>query len=259
MQIRELTETQTQALAGALKDELTNTDITDAARLADATECDTRSRSGKEARLIEFLHQANHSKDLQSVLSALITQADIRQNPDLVEELNDILAGSSVIIENTTDGYALTTKTTGYAKRIEEEHHTFLENKAPTRVIARLDRANVLLAEGDYDNALQDCRRALENLTVSGQYGWALEELHDSGLIQKDTSEGDQKSKDREIAKDAFNYLSNIGSHAGANSPPANERQAELGFIYTVEVIVFLLRAIEDGRRNGIELDRWVV
>lgn len=78
-------------------------------------------------------------------------------------------------------------------------------------------------------------------------------------LIQKDTSTGDREPKDREIAKDAYNYLSNIGSHAGANSPPANERQAELGFACTLEVVVFLLRAIEEGKHNGAELERWTV
>lgn len=259
MKIRELTEPQIQALARVLKNELTTTDITDAARLANATQWDKRSSSGKEARLIAFLHHANNSKDLQDVLSALIRRADIRQDHNLVEEINDILTGSSVVIENTTEGYVLVPKTTRYAEKTEEKHQTFIENKAPMRVVARLDRAHVLLAEGDYDNALQDCRRALENLTVSGNYGWALEELYDEGLIQKDTSTGDRKPKDREIAKDAYNYLSNIGSHAGANSPPANERQTELGFAYTHEVIVFLLRAIEEGKRNGVELERWAV
>lgn len=259
MKIGELTEHQIQDLAGVLEDELTVADITDAAHLANATQWDKRTGSDKEARLIAFLRHANHSKDLQDVLQALIRRTDIDQNGDLAEEINEILAGTSVIIENTTDGYNLVSKTTDYAEETKEEHQTFIENNAPPRVIARIDRANVLLTEGDYDNALQDCRRALEELTVSGNFGWALEELHDKGLIQKDTKKGNREPKDREITKDAYAYLSNVGSHAGANSPPANERQAELGFVYTQEVIVFLLRAIEEGHRTGIELERWNV
>lgn len=259
MKIGELTEHQIQDLAGVLKDELTVTDITDAAHLANATQWDKRTSSGKEARLIAFLRHANHSEDLQDVLQALIRRTDIGQNGDLAEEINEILAGTSVIIENTTEGYNLVSKSTDYAEETKEEHQTFIENNAPPRVIARIDRSNVLLTEGDYDNALQDCRRALEELTVSGNFGWALEELHDKGLIQKDTKRGNREPKDREITKDAYAYLSNVGSHAGANSPPANERQAELGFVYTQEVIVFLLRAIDEGHRSGIELERWNV
>jgi len=259
MKIGELTEHQIQDLAEVFENELTATDITDAAHLANATQWDKRSRSGKEARLIAFLRHANHSEDLQDVLQALIRRTKIGQNDELVKEINDILAGTSVIVEDTTQGYNLVSKTTRYAEEAKEEHQTLIENNAPPRVIARLDRANVLLAEGDYDNALQDCRRALEDLTVSGNFGWALEELHDKGLIQKDTQKGNRKPKDREITKDAYEYLSNVGSHAGANSPPANERQAKLGFVYTQEVIVFLLRTIEEGRHSGIELKRWNV
>jgi len=259
MEIGELTESQIQGLAEVFEDELKGTDITDAAHLANATQWDKRSSSGKEPRLIAFLRHANHSEDLQDVLRALIRRLDIGQDHELATEINEILAGSSVVLEETTDGYGLVSKTAEYAEQTKEEHTTFIESKAPPRVVARLDRAHDLLSEGDYDNALQDCRRALENLTVSGNYGWALEELYDEGLIQKDTSKGDRKPKDREIAKDAYNYLSNVGSHAGANSLPANERQAELGFIYVQEVLVFLLRAIEEGERNGVKLERWVV
>lgn len=258
MEIGELTEYQIQELAGVLEKELGRTDITDAAHLADATQWDKRSTATEEPRLIEFLRHANHSDDLQDVLSALIYRADIGQDHSLANELNEILTGTSVVIENTSQGYELVSKTTEYAKEMKNQHRTYIENNAPMRVVARLDRAHVLLTEGDHDNALQDCRRALENMTKTGEFGWALEQLYDQELIQKDTTKGDREPKDREIAKDAYNYLSNVGSHAGANSPPANSQQAELGFMYTQEVIVFLLRAIEQGEQNdNLELDRW--
>ena len=259
MDLGELEESQIQNLAEILSEELTNADVEDAVHLADAAKWDKRNRAGKEPRLIGLLRNANYSDDLQDVLRSLIIRADINDNHALAHDLNDILTGTSLILAHTNEGYQLVSKTNEHAEETKEEHQTFLETKAPGDVVSRLNQARVLLANGDYDNALQECRRALENMTEDGNYGWALEELHDNGLIEKDTDPGDQKPVDREIAKDAYNYLSNTGSHAGANSPKANKRQGELGYIFTVEVIVFLLRAIEEGKQNGVTFNRWAV
>lgn len=118
---------------------------------------------------------------------------------------------------------------------------------APVETVARLDRASHLLAESDYDNAIHDCRRALENLTVDGNYGGALADLDSNGYISGDSWD---HPLDWQALKLPYNYCSNVGSHGGSEAPEATRKRAELAYKYTQEVIVFILRISDEARTN---------
>jgi len=213
---------------------------------------DEKAGWSKEDRLVAYLANVNRAGMTDEVLAMLIDKLDMNYGSSLADDIDEILAGSPYTLQHNGTRYELATRTQREIAQIEEQHQSLLWETAPVETVARLDRASHLLAEGDYDNAIHDCRRALENLTKDGNYGGALADLDSSGIISGDSWD---HPLDWQALKLPFNYCSNVGSHGGSEAPEATQTRAELAFRYTQEAIVFILQLADEA---GSDLpDSW--
>ncbi|MFU1780219.1 hypothetical protein ACM16X_02430 [Haloarcula japonica] len=239
----DLNDEQVDRLAIEIASPITGAQIRRAAERTNTTDLDDRAGWSKEDRLTSYLANVNRSDDIGEVLSILIEKLDLGGNDSLADEIDDILTGSPYTLQYNGKRYELATRTPEDVSNLKDEHSSLIEAAAPLSTQARLERASHLLAEGDYDNAIHDCRRALENMTVDTNYGSALADLDQSGIIEGNDWD---EPIDWQALKFPYNYCSNVGSHGGSDAPEATSKRAELAYIYTQEAIVFLLRVAEE-------------
>ncbi|WP_049900971.1 hypothetical protein [Natrinema altunense] len=242
MDIGDLHGEQVDQLAREIASPITGAQICRAAERTNTKDLDDKAGWSKEDRLASYLANVNRSGEVGEVLSILIEKLDLGRNDSLAGEIDDILIGSPYTLQHNGERYELATRTPEDVSELKDEHSSLIEEAAPLLTQARLKRASHLLAEGDYDNAIHDCRRALENLTVDTNYGSALADLDQAGIIEGNDWD---EPIDWQALKFPYNYCSNVGSHGGSEAPEATAKRAELAYIYTQEAIVFLLRVAE--------------
>ena len=238
---------RTDRLARAMADPINNAQIDRVAKRTNTETHDERAGWGKEDRLVAYLDNVNRAGETDAVLPTLVDKLDINYGSRLADEIDEILAGSAYTLQFNGTRCEFDTRTHEGVAEVEEEHQSIILDMAPIETIARLDRASHLLAEGDFDNGIHDCRRALENLTVDGNYGGALADLDSHGHISGDSWD---HPLDWQALKLPYNYCSNVGSHEGSEAPEATRKRAELAYKYTQEAIVFILSVSDEAGTN---------
>lgn len=239
----DLHDEQIDQFARAVASPITGAQISRTVERTNTTKHDDKAGWSKEDRLTSYLANVNRSDDIGEALSVLIEKLDLAENSSLADEVGDILVGSPYTLQFNEDRYELATRTNEDVSDLKDKHRSLIEESAPLSTQARLARASHLLAEGDYDNAIHDCRRALENMTIDTNYGSALADLDQNNIIEGNNWD---EPIDWQALKFPYNYCSNVGSHGGSDAPEATPKRAELAYIYTQETIVFLLRVAEE-------------
>jgi hypothetical protein len=239
----DLTDEHVDQLARVMAEPINGAQIERVAERTNTKSHDQKASWGKEDRLVAYLANVNRAGKIDEVLAMLIDKLDMSYGNSLADDIDEILVGTPYTLQFNGTRYELAMRTQRGVAQIEEQHHSLIKDAAPLETVARLDRANHLLAEGDYNNAIHDCRRALENLTVDGNYGSALADLDTSGLISGDSW---NHPLDWQALKLPYNYCSNVGSHGGSKAPEATRNRAELAFRYTQEATVFILQVTDE-------------
>lgn len=179
---------------------------------------------------------------------------------DTLEKLEDGLRGSDIELDHDDDGnYELIQTVSGPAQQEKEQHRSYIEQHAPIRTVAFLERARKELAQGRNAEALWYGRNALEKMTYEGwHYKDGLDELAKKriGLIDREQNHNDGNTYDFEMLVNPYNYCSTIGAHPD-NVGSATGLQAKTGLVQVEQAIYFVLEKGEEADEKSINLDRW--
>jgi len=135
-----------------------------------------------------------------------------------------------------------------------EQLETWLENNLPQEVFKKMVEAKTELHGANRDDALADCRKALEKFTVSGNVTNALAELESNGLIVK----GSHANKnDFELLQAVYHYASTLGSHTASRRPKPTFEQAQFGYMLTEVALRFIVKILRVAKASGIVLSHW--
>jgi len=127
----------------------------------------------------------------------------------------------------------------------------WLKKNAPTEVYQKIQEAFNELGKNHTDDALGDCRQALEKLTINANFSTALNELCDKGIIKKGTRD---KKNDYEMLQTVYHYISTLGSHTANKIPKPSIEQARFGYMLTQSALWYLIQEL----RGKNSLNEWV-
>jgi len=178
---------------------------------------------------------------------------------DVLEKLGDGLRGSDLKLEQDNWDYELVHTVSGPAQKEKEQQQSYIEQNAPIRTVAFLERARKELAQGRNAEALWYGRNALEKMTYEGwHYKDGLDELAEKsiGLIDREQHHSDENTYDFKILKNPYDYCSTIGAHPD-NVGSATDLQATTGLMQVEQAINFVLKKGEEADTKGVNLDRW--
>ena len=82
----------------------------------------------------------------------------------------------------------------GISEPEQQEMRSWFEENAPEEVLDRLNDAINEIANGNFEDALQDCRMALESLTRTGTFTRSLAELVSQNIIQEGNAQRRRES-----------------------------------------------------------------
>lgn len=246
----DLKEPQIQDVAGVLSNKYTKTQLTNILKRFDAEDLESGG-SSKKRRIINWLRNENESGEARPILAYMVENATFRR--DELEDLERAFAGSRFALTEGESGIELWLKISATAERQVETHRSFVEDNAPDETLEKLEDAREELTVGDFEDAMEDLRKALEKM-VDDNYHNGLNELVSKGLIHNGT--GNQRN-DKEMLYMPYGYCSSVGSHTSAGAPTASQLQAETGLILVEEAIYFVLRTIEEADQKGINLNEW--
>lgn len=247
---KDLKEPQIQDTADVLSEKYTHNDLNDILLRFDATHLD--EGSSKSERITNWLRNGNESGEARSILAYMIENCYL--HPDEREELEQALAGSRFALTEGEDGVKLWLRISAAAERQAETHRSFVKEHATDEVLDAIEDARTEMTAGNYDDAMEDLRKALENM-VDDNYHEALDELVSESLI----SDGSGNHRDdKEMLYMPYDYCSTVGSHTSAGIPPASQLQAETALILVEEAIHFILQKLEEANEQRISLNGWV-
>lgn len=179
---------------------------------------------------------------------------------DALEKLEDGLRGSDLVLDQDDDGYyELFQRVSGPAQQEKEQHRSYIEQHAPIRTVAFLERARKELGQGRNAEALWYGRNALEKMTYEDwHYKEGLEQLAKKsvGLIDREQHHNDGNTYDFEMLENPYDYCSTVGAHPD-DVGSATGLQAKTGLVHVEQAIYFLLKKGKEADENGINLDRW--
>lgn len=136
-----------------------------------------------------------------------------------------------------------------------EHLESWLENNLPPEVFKKMVEAKTELQGANRDDALADCREALEKFTVSSNFSSALHELVDNGLIVKGTN---TQKNDFRTLQAIYHYASTLGSHTASRRPKPTFEQAEFGYMLTEVAYRFIVKILRKAKGFGVALPNWV-
>lgn len=246
----DLKEPQIQDLAEVLQGQYTHNQLDDILRRFDAMHLD--EGSSKRDRIANWLRNGNESGEARQILAYMIEDSTFRVNER--ENLEKSLAGSRFTLTEGENGKELWLRISAAAERQAQTHRSFIEENAPEEVLDAIEEARTEMTAGDFDDAMEDLRDALEKM-VSDEYHDGLDELVAEGLI----SDGSGNHRDdKEMLYMPYGYCSTVGSHTSAGTPSASQLQAETALILVEEAIHFILQKQEEAAHQGITLNEWV-
>lgn len=178
---------------------------------------------------------------------------------DVLEPLEDALQGSDLELTEGDDGYELIKAVSGPAQQAKAQQRSYIEEYAPLRAVAFLERARKEQAQGCNANALWHGRNALEKMTTGNwHYKEGLAELakQNIGLIDREQHHNDGRTYDYELLAAPYNYCSTIGAHP-QNVGSASALQATAGLVQVEQAIHFVLKMGEEAKDKGVTLNRW--
>lgn len=189
----------------------------------------------------------------RGVLAYLVREGEF--DADETAALREALSGTRFSVRDSEDeGLVLYQLIEGVADRSMPDKRDTLEALAPELVLTQIESAETKLAEGEYDLATAEMRRAFDVLVVGGGYSEALEELVENDLI---TVGDEHENSDATILYVTYGYCSFLGSDPEYKEFETSRLQAEVGLAMGQEVLYFLLTILDRAEQEGIELRRW--
>lgn len=235
----------------ALYDIIRRFEAEDIAREAANSDDLPRANSNRQ-RLQNWLRVANGTPEGRKIIAYMIENAQLRI--DQIEALEDAFAGSRFVLQEGEYGMELMLRITATAEAEVKDQRAYLDETAPEAVLGHIEEAESKLTKGDYEEAMAEAREALSAM-AEGNYAQALDELHTEGVIKKWDGNGNRQRFDWEMLYMPYGYCSTLGSHR--DDP--NALQAETGVILVEEAVHFLLRSLEQARKDNTHLQEWAV
>lgn len=206
------------------------------------------------ARSHTLLNFLNGSPQLLEVLNYLVSEVSDRYTLDEKDEIRRILGNYGFEVDFDRD-MPIYPSYMGISEPEQQEMKSWFEENAPEEVLTRLNDAIEEISSGNFEDALQDCRMALEALTTTGTFSSSLSELVSEGVIQEGSS---RRRRDNEILKAIYGYDSTLGSHTSQGRTPPDLEQARLGYHMTEAAIYYLLKKIKSARDAGTTINDWI-
>ena len=212
-----------------------------------------RSYSGENDQVAEYIYLETYNGPLLSnILLHIVQDEDI----DLSEHIDWLKALYSA------NGLELEVLSTFPLKDIDaiktpdsnEQIETWLEKNVPSEVFKKMVDAKRELLTAHTDDALADCREALEKFTVSSNFTPALNELVANNLIAQGSN---AQKKDFRMLQTIYHYTSTLGSHTSSRRPKPTHEQAHFGYMLTEVAIRFIVKILRDAQASGISLSHW--
>lgn len=256
----DLSEVHIQDVPPIVAPEFTHGQLNDILRRFDAEHLEEEEggpqASNHAARVKHWLRHSNGTERGRKILCYLIQEAGL--DPDQVEELREVLAGSRFKLGEDDEGnLQVYLRVTATVESQVESQRAYIEEHAPGAVLGSLEDAEEELLDGEWDDALHNGRRALESFVPQGStYNNALQELVSKDLIE-DEERADGPVAGKEMLYTPYGYCSTVGSHTNSEDDGATQLEAETGVVLVGEAIYFLLRKGEEAAQRGIELENW--
>lgn len=179
---------------------------------------------------------------------------------DVLEKLRDGLRGSNLELDQDDDGYyELVHPVSEPAQQEKKQHRSYIEQHAPLRTVAFLERARKELAQSRNAEALWYGRNALEKMTYEDcHYKDGLAELAKKSvaLIDREQHHNDGNTYDYEMLANPYNYCSTIGAHPD-NVGSATNLQAKTGLVQVEQAVYFVLKKGEEADEKEVNLGQW--
>lgn len=167
-------------------------------------------------RSVTLLRYLNGDPKLLQLLNYLVGRVSDRYTLDQRDEFRRILGAYGFEVDFNKDIPIYPTYM-GISEPEQQEMKSWLEENTPEEVLTRLNDAIREIGSGNFEDALQDCRMALEALTTTGTFSNSLSELVSKGVVQDGSS---QRRRDNEILKAIYGYNSTLGSHTSLGRDP---------------------------------------
>jgi len=135
--------------------------------------------------------------------------------------------------------------------KVKKAQESYLASHAPKESLEYLQNALKHYGKAEYEDALTNSRKALENLTLDGKFSEGIDELVSKKVILV----GDSSRKtDAELMRAVYGYCSTMGAHGGGKTSPS---RARLGVLSAEASVNFLVRRLEWAKKNGITPTKW--
>ena len=225
--------------------------------LEQAVETEIELDGNPADKVYEILKHIGVEKRREIIQYLINKEAPLRK--DVLEKLGDALRGSELELEQDDGDYELVHSVSEPAQKEKEQQQSYIEQNAPIRTVAFLERARKELAQGRNAEALWYGRNALEKMTYEGwHYKDGLDELavKSVGLIDREQHHSDGNTYDFEMLENPYDYCSTVGAHPD-NVGSATDLHATTGLVQVEQAVNFILKKGEEADMKGINLDRW--
>lgn len=194
----------------------------------------------------------NGTDKLHRLISYFLSECT-PNDKEIIERFSTILSPYGYTVGENRGQVVLMITTSEQVLSERKRQLEWIKENAPPEVLDRLTEAKRDMSEGDWDDALEKCRKVLEGLTPTGNLGESLDELERKGVIQKGTV---RRKKDYILLKDIYGFCSTYGAHQ-TFSRDADEERARIGLLITEAVLYYLSKRIKDARNSGVNLSKW--
>lgn len=202
--------------------------------------------------ILQSLRNLSETDSFGAVVAYLLDEGE--WTAEQRSALQDAVSGSPLVVREADDGSLdLYKRVRGVADRSVGNKREYLESAVSDTTRIQIETAERNLANGEYDLAAAEMRRALDELVVAG-YDEGLEELAEEGLIRI----GDEhEHSDATLLYVAYGYLSFLGADPEVKGFETSKLQAEMALVLAQEVLYFILETISEAEDRGIELRYW--
>lgn len=227
-------------------------------QLEEEAETEIELDGNTSEKVYEILKYVEATKTQEIIQFLLKEKSPLRK--DTLEILEDGLRGSDLETKyNNNEYYELVQTVSEPARQKKEQYRSYIEQHAPIRAAAFIERARKELAQARNAEALWYGRNALEKMTYEDwHYKDGLDELASKNiaLIDREQHHDDGNTYDFEMLTNPYNYCSTIGAHPD-NVGSATSLQAKTGLVQVEQAIYFILKKGKEADRKSINLDRW--
>ncbi len=242
-------EVHVQDLADVLGTEYSRSEVEEAMRRFDVP---SKTVEASKQSILAGLRDLSGRPSFRPVLAYLLENASwsAAQRTDIDAALD----GSPLSVRESAQGsLELYHRVVGVASRSISDKRSTLEEEAPRVIMTQIEAAESYMAEGEYDLAAAEIRRAMDMLVVGG-FEEGLEELAEEGFI----SLGDEhEHSDATMLYVTYGYCSFLGADPEAKGFDTSRLQGELALVLGEEVLHFLLQKIAAAEDAGIDLRYW--